>query len=417
MKKISEKNIIIKPSIFFMMLIYPFMHNIIFINFSKGYNLFYLSISFLLMGVSAKNLLTSRTHEKISIGIKIIAIIIIFVIIQNIITIYTAENLHFILYLKQYVFPISICMFFFSYDKMFINSSQINVKIYYFFIIIYILINFIGVYCELVSNEYYIKYILGQYYFVNKGIRFGQIRFSGMFCWPNAFAYVTGAIYFVIMNFKEINKMRFLLIPLIILSGNRSVLLAIFFIEIVENVINSRRYRIREINIIIFVIILVIFINKDYIVNLVASVNNELGMNKDNYRSYIMNQAIIIFKQNFIFGIGLNRFSSLYLAIRSSDPIVLTSLASIPFYLSTSDIFYTVICEIGIVGISFWIIIMLKLIKLNKSKIIEFIIYFLVIAYSDSNPLSNYYTIVMYAIFFSYIFYIFNLNFEINKQK
>ncbi|MBK1813062.1 O-antigen ligase family protein [Clostridium sp. YIM B02505] len=230
-------------------------------------------------------------------------------------------------------------------------------------------------------------------------MRFGNIRFSGIFCWPNAFAYSSGSLYIMLDKFKTLRKLRFWLLPLIFLSGNRTVMIALLLLEFLTVISDKGKSTIRRILVIILGVLLLVFTSKSYFYDLAISINSEiLAYSSDNYRISVLKQSFEIFKEHWLFGIGLDRFSALAVSIKNADYLVNNHLANLNIILATSDTFYTIICEVGTLGIVLWSLGIYRIFKLNKIIIGKFVLFILIVGYSDSNPLSNYYTIISYLI-------------------
>ena len=393
--KNDDKKYVLTPFAIWSCIMIPFINNFIIINFnnSKIYYIlsiliFFISIIFILKKTNIHSYITSQ----VKIEIFCIFIILVFTIASY----FISSNVNLFKYLYKYLFLLSITFLVINERNIFYKKVERNYyykKVKYNIpILFYVVINIVGVFLQSVNSSIYNKYILGSYYELAYGYRFGSIRYSGMFCWPNLFAYSTGAIYLLTYTLNLSGWIRLLLLLLIVLSKVRTVLIAIITIEIINIIFVNKKLFFKNIKKITLFMIFAVVMGSYYANNFINSIF--IATSSYNYRlDTIITSLKFLFSKNYLtilFGTGLGRFSFNNISINNYDSYLNGYFNNLQTILGTSDTFFTVIGEVGLVGTILIIILVISLFnKMNISgKLL--IIYLLIISYSTSSPISYY---------------------------
>lgn len=405
----NQNKYIITPLAVWICTIFPLVNNFIEVNLNG--RRIYLIMSFFLVMISLIFYLKKRKEYSLivkNLEWQIVGLVLI--VIFSFISYFTSQNENIFSYLYKYIFIVGFSLFLLNERNIILKRVEESYFVtkykYYLPILTYISVNFLGAILQYSNNSIYNKYVLGKYYELSYGYRFGGIRYSGMFCWPNLFAYSTGAIYILTYSLHVSGWIRILLLILIAISKVRTVLIAILFIEGINLIYNNRKTIVKNIKKVIFMIFSLLIISLYYSNNFIYSI--VIAADSYNYRlDTIKNSILFVTEKNIftiLFGAGLGRFSFNNIALNNLDSYIYGYLNRLQTILGTSDTYYTIIPEVGIVGSVILLMIFISLfIKSNKiNKLL--IIYLLIIAYSTSSPFSYYGSYITVAIVFIYNF-------------
>lgn len=417
LNKKSEKEFIITPFAVWLSVAFPIINNFIVVN--SGSNYIYYFISIILILGSVINIILKKNKSTFVLKyLKKYIISIFLIIVFNLITVFTSNNIYFHRYLTKYILVLSFIFYLINDTGMIfkLEKEKKNYKKfrYYIPVITYIIINVIGIILQKNNNSLYNQYVLGEYLDLSYGNRFGGIRYSGMFCWPNLFAYSTAAIYFFSYFIPSTNLIRLILMILIFTSKVRTVIIAIFIVEGIGILYKNKKNIYKNIRKIISLILIGGITSIYYLGNFWSNI--AIALSSYNYRMDAITNSLEFYgNQNILtllFGVGLGRFSFYNIVISSYDSYMYNYLNKLQVVLGTSDTFYTIIGEVGILGIIILIYIFLSLFNSGKRYMKLSIIFLLIVAYSTSSPFSYYGTVIPYSIIFIYNY----LNFD-KKNK
>ncbi len=406
-KIIDEKRYRVTPLAVWICVLIPIANNFIVININNN-NIYYI-VSIILLFISSVFIFRKMNeHAFVLKALKYELIGMVILIIFTFISFFSSYNINIFKYLSKYIFMVSSTFFVVNEKNIifrrFKNINNIAKYKYYIPLIAYIFINLMAMFAQYYENPIYNKYVLGTYYEVANGYRFGGLRYCGMFSWPNIFAYSTGGIYFLTYCLPVANWIRVLLFLLIISSKVRSVLIAILIIEVIMQIKFKKYINLKNIKKIIPILSGIILFIIYYFPKMLDSIL--ITTSTYSYRSdtigtslkYIIEHNIF----NVLFGAGLGRFSFYNIALEGSDVYVQKYLSRLEMLLGTSDTCFTILAEIGLIGTLILVSILVNLLK-KPSKLNKLlIIYLLIIGYSTSAPLSYYGSFISVLIVFIY---------------
>lgn len=401
MKSKEKRDYKITPISLWICVLFPIFESLMNINFGNLTVIIHAVEVILFLGAALFNIVYKRELSVNTSRLYFFSFLAILGLLAGTVTMYTADNFLFIKKIRYYLLPLSIILFLITDQKIFFSNKENYSAIRYNSpIIFYIVINLIGCFLIYMDNDWFIRFTQGSYAEVVRFDRYGYYQYSGVFAWPNLLSYSTGAL-FILCRLAPVNKIvRYSLILLVLLSVNRSVLIAIIIVIFIEQ--RKKIFKRFYINLLVVFPALIYFIteNMEFISNVLKGIYYEyFGLGQDlSYRGMILKKSYELFTEHLFFGVGIRRISDLGETVRDGDFYIINRIG---YYSHSSDTFYVILAEIGIIGALILYLAILKIFLDKSSHMKILIIFVLIYSYSVPSPMTMFATLMSYCLIFA----------------